>query len=191
MHSCHIHSDSYCQLSSFFPQRYLNRQHIHTKMKWIIESSKQMKLIIWLIEFVSLYIISRNNKTKPKKIETLSRIKLTHSLPAFVEDTIELKMEERGVSVPWWWRCNSFFYGNLRIELLDKSLRYNEVWTANRTTTPYWWMFVWKIKILSLSLSKIRDKGCHLHDHRHFRTLCLQFLLETNFGTFNTVIFQF
>jgi len=39
-------------------------------------------------------------KIREKKIESLGRIKLTHYLPASVEDAIELKVEERGVSVP-------------------------------------------------------------------------------------------
>ena len=57
-----------------------------------------------LFSFVFLAWSKKQNKNtqkkKGKKVEFLGRKKLTHNLPASVEDTIELKVEERGMSVP-------------------------------------------------------------------------------------------
>lgn len=147
-----------------------------------------MKLIIGLKFYVFNLFSSvlsagtgKQNQITPKKwrwkkFETLSSIKLTHSLPASVEDAIELKLEERRVSVPWCWRGNCFLYGNLGIELVDKSLRYKEVWWTAKRPTSECWMFVGKIKVLRLSLSVsetiMRDKGCYLHAHRHLHMPC-------------------
>jgi len=41
-----------------------------------------------------------SQEKKGEKVESLGKIKLTHYLPASVEDAIELKVEEKGVSVP-------------------------------------------------------------------------------------------
>lgn len=114
-------------------------------------------------------------------------------MPASIEDTIELKVEERGINIPWWWRCNSFLYRNIWIELLCKFLRYNHVWTAKRTTNEFWWMFVWKIKVLRLSLLEVWDiERCYLHVHRHLHTNSCWSCLSMNSAVwFQILVIQF
>jgi len=68
----------------------------------IIETIHRIEILH--LQFVFLEGSRKQNENsqekKGEKVESLGRIKLTHYLPASVEDAIELKVEERGVGVP-------------------------------------------------------------------------------------------